>query len=136
MCLQHQTKFFAFNLHLIVNYILFCMLNYNWLYCYYCILMSGLVGSILFVILRVRQTVGWGQQFSSNPSICVKIQVWITVDYIYKIHLFFLQLSHPKVTSVINWKYSSFKIFVKNNYYALNWCNFRDMNKMQELDYE
>ena len=45
-------------------------------------------------------------------------------------------VKHNLVTSVKNWEYSSFKNFVKNNYYDIDWCNFGDKNKIQELDYE
>ena len=52
-------------------------------------------------------------------------------DYIH-----FNPVKHNLVTSVKNWEYSSFKNFVKNNYYDMDWCNFGDKNKIQELDYE
>ena len=35
-----------------------------------------------------------------------------------------------------DWKYSSFQKFVKNGFYNLDWCNFNDINKINELDYE
>ena len=35
-----------------------------------------------------------------------------------------------------NWKYSTFKKFVKNGYYDLNWCNFEDKNNIKEMDLE
>ena len=35
-----------------------------------------------------------------------------------------------------NWQYSSFNKFVKNGYYENDWCNFGDINKISELNYE
>ena len=35
-----------------------------------------------------------------------------------------------------DWPYSSFKKFVQNGYYEMNWCNFNDKYKINELDYE
>ena len=35
-----------------------------------------------------------------------------------------------------NWEYSSFKNFVKNNYYDENWCNFNDKNDINSMDLE
>lgn len=34
------------------------------------------------------------------------------------------------------WAYSSFKKFVKNSYYDIDWCNFEDKNKILGLSYE
>lgn len=35
-----------------------------------------------------------------------------------------------------NWKYSSFNKFVKLKYYESTWCNFNDINKITELNFE
>ena len=35
-----------------------------------------------------------------------------------------------------DWKYSSFQQFVKNGFYDLDWCNFHDIHKINELNYE
>lgn len=35
-----------------------------------------------------------------------------------------------------NWNYSSFKLFVKNNMYDIDWCNFEDKYKIKLLNYE
>jgi len=34
------------------------------------------------------------------------------------------------------WQYSTFMKFVKNDYYELNWCNFENKYKIDELNYE
>ena len=35
-----------------------------------------------------------------------------------------------------NWEYSSFRNFVKLGFYDENWCNYGDINKISDLDYE
>lgn len=35
-----------------------------------------------------------------------------------------------------DWTYSSFKKFVHNNLYDINWCNYDDKNQIAELDFE
>ena len=35
-----------------------------------------------------------------------------------------------------DWEYSSFKNFVQNEYYDIDWCNFDDINNIFELNYE
>jgi len=35
-----------------------------------------------------------------------------------------------------DWKYSSFNKFVKSGLYGSDWCNFNDINKINELNFE
>ena len=35
-----------------------------------------------------------------------------------------------------DWEYSSFKKYVNNKFYDINWCNFDDKYKISELDLE
>ena len=35
-----------------------------------------------------------------------------------------------------DWEYSSFRKFVDNGFYEMNWCNFKDIHKIKELDFE
>ena len=35
-----------------------------------------------------------------------------------------------------DWEYSSFKKFVNNGFYEMSWCNFEDIHKINELDFE
>lgn len=35
-----------------------------------------------------------------------------------------------------DWKYSSFKKFVHNGFYKIDWCNFEDKYKIKELNLE
>ena len=35
-----------------------------------------------------------------------------------------------------DWEYSSFKMYVKNKYYNVDWCNFEDKHKIKSMDYE
>ena len=35
-----------------------------------------------------------------------------------------------------DWEYSSFRKFVDNGFYEMNWCNFEDIHKIKELDFE
>ena len=34
------------------------------------------------------------------------------------------------------WEYSSFKKFVNNGFYEINWCNLEDKNNILELNFE
>ena len=52
------------------------------------------------------------------------------IDYIH-----FNPMKHYDIAPK-DWIYSSFKKFVKNNFYEENWCNFYDKYKINELDYE
>ena len=53
------------------------------------------------------------------------------IDYIH-----YNPFKHKYVNKIVDWNYSSFRKFVKNNFYDINWCNFEDRNKITELDYE
>ena len=52
------------------------------------------------------------------------------IDYIH-----FNPMKHYEIYPK-DWLYSSFKKFVQNGYYELNWCNFDDKYKINELNYE
>ena len=52
------------------------------------------------------------------------------IDYIH-----YNSIKHYKILPK-NWEYSSFKNFVKNNYYDENWCNFNDKNDINFMDLE
>ncbi len=52
------------------------------------------------------------------------------IDYIH-----FNPMKHYKIVPK-DWQYSSFKNFVKNGYYELEWCNFDNKYKIDDLDYE
>ncbi len=52
------------------------------------------------------------------------------IDYIH-----YNPMKHYKIAPK-DWQYSSFKKFAQNGYYELDWCNFDDKYKINELDYE
>ena len=52
------------------------------------------------------------------------------VDYIH-----FNPMKHYNIAPK-DWKYSSFKKYVNNKFYDINWCNFDDKYKISELDLE
>ena len=52
------------------------------------------------------------------------------VDYIH-----YNSMKHYKIPPK-DWAYSSFKKFVQNKYYDIDWCNFKDKHKINLLDYE
>ena len=52
------------------------------------------------------------------------------IDYIH-----FNSMKHYDIAPK-EWKYSSFKKFVRNNYYDENWCNFGDKNNISDLELE
>ncbi len=53
------------------------------------------------------------------------------LDYIH-----YNPIKHDYVKKAKDWKYSSFKKFVKMGYYDKNWCNFEDKNDIKKLDFE
>ena len=44
-------------------------------------------------------------------------------------------MKHYNITPK-DWKYSSFKKFVKLGFYDENWCNFGNINNIAELEFE
>jgi len=52
------------------------------------------------------------------------------IDYIHYNSMKHYQIS-PK-----DWKYSSFNRFVREGFYEENWCNFDDINKINEINLE
>ena len=53
------------------------------------------------------------------------------IDYIH-----YNPVKHGLVKNVKDWEYSSFKKFVKNNYYDISWCNVDDKYNIKELNLE
>jgi len=56
--------------------------------------------------------------------------LWKHIDYIH-----FNSIKHYNIAPK-DWEYSSFKKFVKNNFYDENWCNYNDINKILDMDLE
>ena len=52
------------------------------------------------------------------------------IDYIH-----FNPMKHYNIAPK-DWEYSSFKKYVNNKFYNINWCNFEDKYKISELDLE
>ena len=52
------------------------------------------------------------------------------IDYIH-----FNPMKHYNIVPK-DWEYSSFKKYVNNKFYNINWCNFEDRYKILELDLE
>ena len=52
------------------------------------------------------------------------------IDYIHYNSMKHYQIA-PK-----DWEFSSFKKFVKNGYYEIDWCNFEDIHKINEYNWE
>jgi len=53
------------------------------------------------------------------------------IDYIH-----FNPIKHGVVKRLDEWKFSTFKKYVKLNFYDKNWCNINDENNIYELNYE
>ena len=53
-------------------------------------------------------------------------------------HVDYIHLNSMKHYNIApkDWKYSSFRNFVNNNWYEENWCNFDNEYKINELNYE
>ena len=61
----------------------------------------------------------------------------INEEDLYK-HIDYIHYNSMKHYSIApkDWKYSSFKKFVDNGFYEMSWCNFEDVHKINELDFE
>ncbi len=59
-----------------------------------------------------------------------EVDLYKHIDYIH-----YNSIKHYKILPK-NWEYSSFKNFVKNNYYDENWCNLNDKNDINSMDLE
>ena len=44
-------------------------------------------------------------------------------------------MKHHNITPK-DWEYSSFKKFVKNGYYDIDWCNFEDKYNIKNMNIE
>lgn len=53
------------------------------------------------------------------------------IDYIH-----YNPVKHNLVNSAKDWEYSTFKKFVDEGLYELNWCNFEDTNQIVDLNLE
>ena len=53
------------------------------------------------------------------------------LDYIH-----YNPIKHNLVKSLKDYKYTTFEKFVKLGLYDEDWCNFEDMNKIADLDFE
>ena len=53
-------------------------------------------------------------------------------------HLDYIHYNSMKHYQILprNWKYSTFLKFVKKGYYDINWCNFDDVNNINDLNLE
>ena len=56
--------------------------------------------------------------------------VLLSLDYIH-----YNPMKHYQITPK-DWKYSSFKAFVKKGFYESDWCNFEDKNNIEDLNFE
>lgn len=52
------------------------------------------------------------------------------IDYIH-----YNSMKHHNITPK-DWEYSSFKKFVKNGYYDIDWCNFEDKYNIKNMNIE
>ena len=61
----------------------------------------------------------------------------INEDDLYK-HIDYIHYNSMKHYDIApkDWKYSSFKKFVHNGFYEIDWCNFEDKYKIKELNIE
>ena len=53
------------------------------------------------------------------------------IDYIH-----YNPVKHKLAKTPRDWEYSSFKKFVKNGYYELNWYNVDDKNEIMRMELE
>ena len=61
---------------------------------------------------------------------CIAFQIVWKLDYIH-----YNSMKHYNIAPK-DWEYSSFRKFVKNGFYNLDWCNFNDNHRINELNYE
>lgn len=53
------------------------------------------------------------------------------IDYIH-----YNPVKHGLTKTPKDWKYSSFKKFVKKGYYDIDWCNAEDKNNITQIEIE
>jgi len=53
-------------------------------------------------------------------------------------HIDYIHYNSMKHYNIVpkDWKYSSFMKFVKNGFYELDWCNFKDENNITNMNFE
>lgn len=71
----------------------------------------------------------WQRRFWEH-TIRDEVDLYRHIDYIH-----YNSMKHYGITPK-NWEYSTYKNFVKNGYYDIDWCNFDDKYNISELNFE
>ena len=80
--------------------------------------------------MKKRKEKGIWQRRYYDHIIRDEDDLWKHIDYIH-----FNSVKHYNIIPK-DWAYSSFRKFVKNNFYNIDWCNFEDKNKILGMDLE
>lgn len=80
--------------------------------------------------MKKRKEKGIWQRRYYDHIIRDEDDLWKHIDYIH-----FNSVKHYNIIPK-DWAYSSFKKFVKNNFYNIDWCNFEDKNNISGMDLE
>lgn len=96
---------------------------------YYFSLKLKVVNTVSESKIRKREKGIWQRRFWEH-TIRNNQDLNTHLDYIHYNSYKHYQIS-PK-----EWEYSSFKKFVRLNFYDIDWCNFDDKNKILKLDFE
>ena len=85
---------------------------------------------IEYTTKRNRESNIWQRRYWEH-TIRDENDLYKHLDYIH-----YNPIKHDYVKKAKDWKYSSFKKFVRMGYYDENWCNFEDKNDIKKLDFE
>lgn len=72
----------------------------------------------------------WQRRYWEHTIIDEK-DLYKHLDYVH-----YNPLKHGLVSAPKEYEFSSFKKFVKNNYYDIDWCNYEDKNEINNLNLE
>lgn len=79
--------------------------------------------------IRKREKGIWQRRFWEH-TISNEKDLYKHIDYIH-----YNSYKHYKIAPK-DWEYSTFSKFVKNDFYDIDWCNFNDIHKINNLDFE
>ena len=87
------------------------------------------ISNLNYDINKNRESNIWQRRYWEH-TILNEEDLYKHIDYIH-----FNSMKHYNIVPK-NWVYSSFKKFVRNGYYDIDWCNFEDKYKISDMNIE
>ena len=87
------------------------------------------ISNLNYDINKNRESNIWKRRYWEH-TILNEEDLYKHIDYIH-----FNSMKHYNIVPK-NWVYSSFKKFVRNGYYDIDWCNFEDKYKISDMNIE